>query len=371
VSELGGLISTTPLSAVAPSITAATITAVASLLVALFSVVRIRKFEKEQAEDNAKIAYAYEARKRLYTVCEPLLFQAMEQAAEARARIHGLARCSRERQLRRDGSGWLALGQVEEYYFESTVYSLLAPVTAFSILQRGLTTIDLTLDDKVREQYELLKLIFFSFSKDWDLAAGGGAASELPYDRNKSDPGEPRREELLVAAPERYAPQGLYRGMIYLVAEAFVPRVGDVDDGLDPRTARCMTFGEFEREWRKARSERRSARRRAFQQLRRPVHRPSAMSRISDRTVELFEGFHPARKPVLWRLLVAQHLLYKVLLEGKPELGPLAEHEVEALDWRTDGQDPADFRETLGIAESFVGRELEKLRARLDQRIVD
>jgi hypothetical protein len=89
---------------------------------------------------------------------------------------------------------------------------LLAPLTAFSILQRQLTTIDLQLDPIVRQRYELIKLIFLSPSEDWDLARQPD--EELKYDRNRADPGEPDSERLLSESPARYAPQGLYRGTI-------------------------------------------------------------------------------------------------------------------------------------------------------------
>ena len=55
------------------------------------------------------------------------------------------------------GSGWLA---GPGYYFRSTVCFLLAPMTSFKILQRRLTVIDLSLEPRLRTQYELLKLIF-------------------------------------------------------------------------------------------------------------------------------------------------------------------------------------------------------------------
>ncbi len=357
-----------PVLATAPSVTAAIITASVSLFIAVFSAVfsqinrsRIKELEKEQAEDNAKIAYSYEARKRLYTVCEPLLFQAMEQAEDARARICSLARSASQNQLRPDGSGWLEPSEIQEYYFESTVYTLLAPVTTFSILQRRLTTIDLTLDHNVRAQYEMLKLVFFSFSRDWDLAAWGGRGTQLPYDRNKTDRGEPERETLLHEAPERFAPQGLYRGMIYLVAEALVRDGGGSNDSTTPRE-RCMTFGEFQQEWNRAISERSSS---ALKRLRRRSDPPSSMLRVFDNTVELFSGFHPRRKPVLWRVFVTQHLLYRTLLSGQPILASLRADEIDTLDWRADKNGEEDCRQPLTIAEEFVGAELASLRARL------
>jgi hypothetical protein len=309
----------------------------------------VKKLEVAQAETNAKIAYSYEARKRLYALCEPLIFQAAEQAEEACSRICSIAKTARNGHLRTDGSGWLdPTERLEPYYFNSTVYGLLAPITAFCILHRRLTTIDLGLDTDVRTKYEMLKLIFFSLQNDWELAASG---ERLEYDRNKSDPGEPDREDRLREAPQRYAPQGLYRVMTYVVAEAFVsspnnlppPSVGGV------QAERCVTFGEFEREWKRAEK-----------------GNPSPMAPVFETLIELFGGFHPKRKPVLWRVLLAQFLLYRSLLDGRPQLIPLTEEERASFDWRKADEQGEDYEQPVSIAERFVSDQLATLRARLE-----
>jgi hypothetical protein len=362
------------LAAASPSIVAAIIAAVASLVVAIVTAVftrrqsiALKELEAAQAEDNARIAYNYEARKRLYAVCEPLLFQAMEQAEDARSRICSLAKAARTGNLMADGAGWLA--RSDGYYFKSTVYSLLAPITTFSILQRRLTTIDLGLDETVRAKYEMLKLVFFSFSKDWEIAEYGGDSGKLEYDRNRTDPGEPGREELLRDSPQRYAPQGLYRGMIYVVAEALISKAGESAKGSDPALApeRCMTFGEFQREWDRAESELSSPVASAPDRLPFQSRTQSAMVPVFDSLVELFADFHPERKPVLWRVLLSQHLLYRALSGDKPILAPLMEKEIESFDWRVDAASTADYRKPLSIAEGFVDGELAALRGHLGQ----
>lgn len=354
-----------------PTVIAAIITAGASLLVAIATAVlsrrnsvAVKRLEAAQAESNARIAYNYEARKRLYTVCEPLLFQGMEQAEDARSRICSLAKSARNGQLRADGTGWLVAP--ERYYFKSIVYGLLAPITTFSVLQRRLTTIDLGLDPSVRAKYELLKLVFFSFCQDWDLAARGTASSVLEYDRNKTDPGEPHRKRLLRDSPERYSPQGLYRAMAYVVAEALISDVGDSVGPADAigRTQRCVTFGEFQREWDQAASEHDSLARRALRRADLAPGSHSVMTPIFDSVVELFKGFHPRRKPVLWRVLVTQYLLYRTLSSGEPALRPMTDAERASLDWREKGDEEEIF-ESVSIAEQFVGEQLASLRVRL------
>jgi hypothetical protein len=289
-----------PFAAISTEVLVAIIAAFASVLAAVVSGLLTRRnnaalkeLEERQAETNALISYRYEARKRLYTLCEPLLFQATEQAVEASARIRGLANAARGEQLRADGSGWLdASGN---YFFMSTVYNLLAPLTSFSILQRRLTTIDLGLDTAVRAKYETLKLIFFSFKNDWNLARWGGEGVGLEYDRNRTDAGEPERERLLRDSPQFYAPQGLYRAMLYVVAESFTTCGDNPASGV---AERCITFGEFQRAWQGVESSRASPARRSLGRLgRRNAATP--MEPVFDPLVELFAGFHPQRKPVL------------------------------------------------------------------------
>lgn len=355
---------------VAVAIIAAASSVIAAGVAGLFARSNItarRQGEEAQAETNARISYRYEAQKRLYAVCEPLLFQATEQATEARLRISGLAQAARREHLRPDGTGWMS--SPDNYFFRSTVYNLLAPLTSFSILQRRLTTIDLGLDAAVRAKYEMLRLIFFSLKSDWDLAGWGDATTRLEYDRNRSDAGEPDREQLLRESPQRHAPQGLYRAMLYVVAEALV--VGDdsraVQDGARP-AERCITFGEFQREWEGAEPKRISLARRSLVLVSRSEQPPSSMEPVFDTLVELMLGFHPQRKPVLWRVLVAHYLLCKTLLSEAPELEPLTEEEIADFDWRSPAESGEDFRLSLTVAEGFVGEQLASLRGRLEPR---
>ena len=65
-----------------PTILAAIISAAVSVLLTFLNAwifMRnqriVKKLEAEQAEQNARRDYEYEARKRLYHECEPLLFQ--------------------------------------------------------------------------------------------------------------------------------------------------------------------------------------------------------------------------------------------------------------------------------------------------------
>jgi hypothetical protein len=326
---------TTPPAAIDTSIVVALIGAGVSLAVAIVAQVgnrrtstRVQKLEEERAERSARRDYEYEARKRLYEECEPLLFQAVELAEAARSRVVSLARTARNGKMAVDGSGWLA---GPGYYFKSTAYLLFAPATTFRMLQTQLTVVDLGLERRLRTHYELLKLVFQSFNADFDLAERA-VPEPLPYEPDKTDPGESDRDKLLASSPQRYARQGVYRGVLDVVVEALI-----VDDAASERS-RCMTFGEFLRDWDRSGSD---------------------LHGIRGTLFELLGGFHPARKPVLWRVLLAQYLLYTVLLRDDPlgaPLEPLSDSEIRALDWRREPGEATDdaIRAPARAAEAYV-----------------
>jgi hypothetical protein len=290
------------------------------------------RLEEGRSAHAALLDYQYEARKRLYAEAEPLLFQALELAEEARSRIESLARTARLGYLRPDGAGWLA---APGYYYKSTAYILLAPITSYKVLQRRLTTIDLGLEPRMATQYELLKLIFLSFTNDFDLARAAG----LPYRPDEADPGQPRRDELLRDSPATYRRQGLYRGIVEMLSEALIVSEGE--------HARCKSLGEF---WGEL---------------------PDPETRVGRQAGEidaLLRGFHPLTLPVLWRVLVAQHRLYDVFLatkrseSGTAVLGGPTDEDFERLDWRRDGAGASDddVRAVVSDADAFVAALVQK-----------
>ncbi len=337
---------TTPTVSIDTSIVVALIGAGVSLVVAIVAQVgnrrtstRLQRLEEERAERSARRDYEYEARKRLYEECEPFVFQAVEFAEAARARVVSLARTARNGKIAVDGSGWLAR---RGYYFKSTAYLLFAPATTSRMLQTQLTVIDLGLERRLRTQYELLKLVFQSFNADFDLAERA-VPKQLPYDPDRNDPSEPDRDKLLASCPQQYARQGVYRGILDVVVEALI-----VDDDA-ARGSRCMTFGEFLREWDREESD---------------------LYGIRDTLFELLGGFHPARKPVLWRVLLAQYLLYTVLLRDDPlgaPLEPLSDSEIRALDWRREPGEATDdeIRAPARAAEAHVSGKLAAVTKRV------
>lgn len=59
--------------------------------------------DEQKAEKNARRDYEYDARKRLYQECEPLLFQLVELSENALSRIFSLARTSRQGSQSKEG----------------------------------------------------------------------------------------------------------------------------------------------------------------------------------------------------------------------------------------------------------------------------
>lgn len=298
------------------SVYVAVVSAAGALLVAIVSaifsgvtarrqVVLKNRLDQEAKAEDARQAYEYDARKRLYRECEPLLFQARELANEARGRIIGLAIAARNGDIDEDGAGWLAK---PGYYTLSTCYRLVAPATTYLLLQRRLTDFDLGLEPRIQAQYEVLKLLYASVSDDFDL----GETVGLDYHPDDADPGRRDREKLRAEQPAIYWRQGLYRGTMSLVGDAFILKEGEV--------RRCKTFSEF------------------YVEAQDPQ---SSIGRVLPELLELVQGFHPARRPVLWLVMVEQLMLYDVLRQCS-KLKP--NDEVTTLEPPSAGDYVADLR---------------------------
>lgn len=292
-----------------------------------------------QKEQDARRDYEYEARKRLYEECEPLLFQLVELSGNAMRRIRSLARSARKGALE-PGSGWLSS---DGYYMSSTIYRLFAPLVAYRLIQRRLTLIDLTLDPYIAEQYRLAKCLYLSVTDDFSLAAENPAFAYAPDD--EPPPNAPANET------SRYRRQGLFEGVLDNVVEQLI-----VDER--ERPVRCKTFGEFSAEY----ADPASSLRRAFE----PVH-------------HLLNDFHPRTRPVTWRVLCAQALLYKVLLRARQtphaaitaltEALALTDDEVNALDWRKGADEAA--RAKHGSLADAVDVPVAAARAQVLRRFAD
>lgn len=302
-------------------VAAAFVTALASLVVAILNGRATRKLEREKAdrgelaaERSARREYEYKARLRLYEEYEPLLFQLVEASENALHRIQSLARSARRGDIRRNGSGWLGS---DEYYLTSTLYTILAPLAVFRLMRRKLTLVDLSVDPLLARQYEVAKQLYAMLSEDFEFAA---LREALPY-----EPFVPNWPTARQADPQRHWRQGVAIRRVDNGADALI--ISDAEG-----RERLMSFGQFDDLYGDPASE---------------VHeRVGVMA-------DIFQGFHPVTRPVLWRILIAKAHVYESLLSIRDRSGregsgidapweAIAEDSRARFDWRADKAEASD-----------------------------
>jgi hypothetical protein len=268
------------------------ITAGVAAIFARKNEIRLKHLENDlavkRAEQDARRDYEYEARKRLYQECEPILFQFAELSESALKRIYALARNAREGNLGPERY-WLS---TDHYFIRSTIYRLLAPMAAFKLLQHRLTSMDLELDRSINIQYSLAKNLYYTFSSSPDLAR---SEPVIPYDPDQIAPElntitESERKENRTRHPEKFWLQGLKVGKLDILTENLILSDGNT-------IPRIKSFGEFEREFFGKGSPLRTSENNEFEVF-----------------VTLFSYFHPKTRPVLWRVLITQAYLYNAIL---------------------------------------------------------
>jgi hypothetical protein len=262
----------------------------------------------EQGKDrDARRDYQYEAHKRLYTECEPLLFQLAELAEHAYYRIYSLARTARLGSL----PDWLSY---HDYYKSSTMYKLVAPLVVFRLIQQRLTFVDLSLDSHIANQYRLLKFLYLTFTDAFDLA---NIDPKIEYYPDADDWEILRKEN-----PEKYWRQGMYLGVLDTTIDAL----------LEPKEKmRWKTYGEFESEFK---------------------DRKSTTHTLFLTMADILHAFHPKGRPVFWRMLWTQSLIYKKILESQSSTDGAAKRvglgsvspklPLGNLDWRQSREEASD-----------------------------
>jgi hypothetical protein len=281
------------------SIVPAIVAAIASVAAALFSVwnqTKLKKLEEQKAERDARREYEYEARKRLYRECEPILFQLQQFSEAANRRISHMPRriehffSQDEYRIAKDSLQWskeksLSWQEISEaglktklgwlsfpnYYMLSTIYHLLAPLATFKILQSRLTAVDLELDLRIKTMYILSKHLYSTFSADADFA------------------------EMIGINPYLYE-QGIFAGYLDNATEELINDCKDPD-----RVPRIKSFGEFNEQY-------------VMDQNSTGINEKMVKPPF-DRIYNLLEFFHPREKRVLWRILIEQLYLYNAIKE--------------------------------------------------------
>jgi hypothetical protein len=272
------------------ALVASIITAIITAIFSKRNDIRLKQIEHElnlkKAEQDARRDYEYEAKKRLYQECEPILFQNAELSDSAVKRIYALARNAKDGNLGPERY-WLAS---DHYFIRSTIYRLLAPLAAFKLLQHRLTGIDLKLDQGINMQYLLGKCLYYTFSSANELAR---TDPPIPYDPDQIEPDvnkldESLKKQNLMHKPEKFWLQGLKVGTLDKIVESLLFKESN---GI----SRIMSFGEFEKTYFDFESDK------------------GIEAERFETFVTLFSYFHPKTRPVLWRILVTQSFLYNAI----------------------------------------------------------
>jgi hypothetical protein len=155
---------------------------------------------------------------------------------------------------------------------------LIAPLAVGKLISSRLTNLDLALDGSIRWQYALCKLLVDTFTDDFDIARHSPALEYRPHEKVS--------ESARTEKPDVYWQQGIPRGILEnAVASLLVDQPGG--------ERRLMSFSEFES---------------------RLNANDEPLAGSFGRIDYLFQDFHPATRPVLWRVLLAQAYLYQLLL---------------------------------------------------------
>lgn len=227
------------------------------------------------AEKNARRDYEYEARKKLYAEYEPLLFQLIEQSENAYYRVLSLARTAREGEITIDAGGWL---EQHGYYMRSTIYKLLAPIALFKIIQRNITFVDLSVDPGISANYTLAKVLYLSFTCDFEFAKLEPVFNYKPHKDNA--------EGLRIGDPKQFWRQGIPLGCLDNVLHECMLT--------EDQPPKLRTFGDFER-------------------IVKDLTKDNNWHNIC-LFFEIFENFHPSTRPILWRVLITQAHIHRLLI---------------------------------------------------------
>jgi hypothetical protein len=235
---------------------------------------------KENSEAQALLDYRSEALKNLYKECEPLIFQSITLSKNALVAISDLSKNT--------SNGGKEKLDMRSEFMKITIYRLFAPLAAYKILQSKITLVDLNLDENKKLQFEIGQYIYNSFTEDLEIAKTQPA---LTYDPYMTGDAESERERKEKESPSIHKLQGIKIITIeQVIHKYFIQQTDEKIIGVNPMaifiSKAFPTDGNNQ----------------GFPQ-------PDIQG-----IIELFEKFHPMRKPVLWRTLIIQAYLYEALI---------------------------------------------------------
>jgi hypothetical protein len=229
---------------------------------------------KRKSEQDARRDYEYEARKRLYQECEPLLFKLVETSETALTHIKDMAK-------RAKGENEIMFS--DEYFLKTTVYYLLLPCAVLRQISRRLTLVDLQLDNSIHSQYILAKAIYHSFTHDMQIAKLANS-TYTPYVQ--------KWREKRIENPRVFRRQGFPLGRLDNALDIFINEEYTKEG---TKSYSFMTFGEFEEKFNAIKED--------------------DVNSILGTSKDMFFQFHPATRPILWNILIIQAALYDGILK--------------------------------------------------------
>jgi hypothetical protein len=290
-------------------------------------IVQLRaELERHTAEQDARRDYEYEARKRLYIECEPLIFQLIEASEIALGHIKIMAEKAQLGDPKTiNNSDDDTRRSREKYHLKATIYHLLVPVALYRIMKKRMTLVDFKLDHAIHVQYVLTNSLYRSFTDDFLFAQ---LHRKLPYNPYVDDWRDKRHEN-----PQRYRRQGFPLGRLDNTLDTFITHDGIGNHGI-------ISFGEFEEKLREVRED-------DFR---------SGLGIARD----IFFDFYPAARPILWRTLISQVCIYRCILEVRSKrdmtqneiidfLGDITRAYKNEFDWRS----PSASGEQTPVDEPF------------------
>jgi hypothetical protein len=139
--------------------------------------------------------------------------------------------------------------------------------------------VDITVDKSIGLRYKIAKQIYISYTDDFEFAK---LIENIHYDPNNIDWQVKRKDN-----PKRFWRQGLPMGILDKTLDILIEKS---ENGKE----RVISYGDFEKKLGNVGDDKGS---------------DINLSR------DIFFKFHPENRPVLWRILIAQSLLFKALLE--------------------------------------------------------
>jgi hypothetical protein len=254
--------------------------------------------DKEKSSFDARLVYEYEAKKRLYEQCEPLLFQAFNGLFDTEVQILGIAKDAARGRFQSGDDHWLE----DPYYLQLIIYRLFQPIVCLQLLTQKMSQIDLNLDRDIARRIAILHTLRSTLGSEFRMARS--PRFPLTY-----DPYAKVSDEMSERNPAVYKNQGFVDAEIDDIVSFM----------LSSPSPSCISWDEFRKKVSKE---------------------PASIEVASD----LFQDFHPRTSPVLWRILAGYALCVRFALSSCPSLAlaDLAEivgpEDVARFDWRTEDE---------------------------------